>query len=112
MPDNAYEPINNKKFISSTGVGHLWARIRERYDGKLDNVTAANNSIAVTDLKNIAVNISGEEDNQLMVKPGDDGGLYVGKPVLHKLTFGSDQNYVYDGTEDVTVPVYTGEYEP
>lgn len=30
---------------------------------------------------------------------------------LHKLTFGSDKNYVYDGSEDVTVPVYNGEYE-
>lgn len=29
---------------------------------------------------------------------------------LHKLTFGADETYVYDGTEDVTVPVYLGEY--
>lgn len=29
---------------------------------------------------------------------------------LHKLTFGADQAYVYDGTEDVTVPVYLGSY--
>lgn len=26
----------------------------------------------------------------------------------HKLTFGADQAYVYDGSADVTVPVYTG----
>lgn len=26
----------------------------------------------------------------------------------HKLTFGAGQAYVYDGSEDVTVPVYTG----
>ena len=26
----------------------------------------------------------------------------------HKLTFGSGGIYVYDGSEDVTVPVYTG----
>ena len=30
---------------------------------------------------------------------------------LHKLTFGADQAYVYDGTEDVTVPVYMGATE-
>lgn len=30
----------------------------------------------------------------------------IGK--LHKLTFGADQAYVYDGSEDVTVPVYMG----
>lgn len=26
----------------------------------------------------------------------------------HKLTFGAGETYVYDGSEDVTVPVYTG----
>ena len=26
----------------------------------------------------------------------------------HKLTFGADQNYEYDGSADITVPVYTG----
>ena len=30
---------------------------------------------------------------------------------LHKLTFGADQEYVYDGTQDVTVPVYMGNVE-
>lgn len=27
----------------------------------------------------------------------------------HKLTFGNNGIYVYDGSQDVTVPVYTGE---
>lgn len=26
----------------------------------------------------------------------------------HKLTFGAGQTYVYDGSQDVTVPVFTG----
>ena len=30
---------------------------------------------------------------------------------MAKLTFGSDKNYVYDGTEDIVIPVYNGEYE-
>ena len=30
------------------------------------------------------------------------------KKVQHKLTFGAGGIYVYDGSEDVTVPVYTG----
>jgi hypothetical protein len=28
----------------------------------------------------------------------------------HKLTFGAGGAYVFDGSEDVTVPVYTGTY--
>lgn len=30
---------------------------------------------------------------------------------LHKLKFGDGQEYVYDGSEDVTVPVYTGDVD-
>ena len=82
--------VQQKKYLNQAGLAYFYARLKEIF----------------------TVHISDDEDNQLVVKPGDNGGLYVGKPVLHKLTFGSDQNYVYDGTEDVTVPVYTGEYEP
>ena len=30
--------------------------------------------------------------------------------LTHTLTFGAGQQYVFDGSEDVVVPVYTGEY--
>ena len=100
------------KFVDYAGLDRFWLRITQRYDKKLDSVTNQNNSIEVTDSRKISAKIASADDNLLQVKPGVSGGLYVGKPVLHKLTFGSDQNYVYDGTEDVTVPVYTGEYEP
>ncbi len=43
--------------------------------------------------------------------PGFDPGNIVAKKVEHKLTFGAGQVYQYDGSADVTVPVYTGEYE-
>lgn len=36
---------------------------------------------------------------------GDD--IAISK-LNHKLTFGANQEYVFDGSEDVTVPVYTG----
>ena len=35
--------------------------------------------------------------------------LYNGN-FTHSLTFGASGAYVFDGTEDVTVPVYTGDY--
>lgn len=34
----------------------------------------------------------------------------VAAKVAHKLTFGAGGAYVYDGSADVTVPVYTGDY--
>lgn len=57
--------------------------------------------------------VSEASDNILTVKTGDGvEGLYVPpRPALHKLTFGAGKVYEYDGSEDVTVPVYTGETE-
>lgn len=43
--------------------------------------------------------------------PGFDPDNIVAKRVEHKLTFGAGQVYQYDGSADVTVPVYTGDYE-
>lgn len=28
--------------------------------------------------------------------------------LTHKLTFGANQEYIFDGSQDITVPVYTG----
>lgn len=41
---------------------------------------------------------------------GIDLDNIVAKRVEHKLTFGAGQTYQYDGSADVTVPVYTGNY--
>jgi hypothetical protein len=41
---------------------------------------------------------------------GIDLDNIVAKRVEHKLIFGAGQNYQYDGSADVTVPVYTGNY--
>lgn len=39
-----------------------------------------------------------------------DGENYVAKRVEHSLYFGADKVYQFDGSKDVTVPVYMGEY--
>lgn len=73
----SYETLNNKKFLDSVGVGRLWEKIRNRYDSKLDNVSAGNDSISVANLKDISVNISSEAGNQLILKTTGNKGLYV-----------------------------------
>ena len=35
----------------------------------------------------------------------------VAKRVEHKLTFGAGQEYQYDGAADITIPVYTGNFD-
>jgi len=56
-----------------------------------------------------------DEDNNRIsttyVKASDLGDLITGtaEKVAHKLTFGAGGAYVFDGSEDVTVPVYTGQ---
>ena len=96
------------KFMDARRVARLWAAITRRYDNRLESVTNHDDSIEVFSDREIAVKISSTEGNLLRVDTGK--GLYVAMPALHKLTFGSKQDYVYDGTQDVTVPVYTGDY--
>lgn len=96
------------KFVDYAGLERFWQRIIQRFDSKLDSVTNKDDSIEVFSDREVAVKISDTEGNLLRLEAGK--GLYVDRPVLHKLTFGSKQDYVYDGTKDVTVPVYTGNY--
>ena len=96
------------KYLNGSDVELLWRKIKKLIDK--NTVTNADDSIVVDDGK-IAVKISASENNLLELKPGE--GLYVASTPgkMHKLTFGvGDKSYTYDGSEDVTVPVYTGEY--
>lgn len=76
----AYEPIETKKFLNSTGVGHLWDKIKERYDNRIANVQAADDSISVDSDAGISVQISAEEGNLLQLKTTGNKGLYVQAP--------------------------------
>ena len=76
----AYETIETKKFLNSTGVGHLWEKIRDRYDSKLDNVTAGNDAISIANNNEISVVVSAESDNLLQLKTTGNKGLYVPTP--------------------------------
>ena len=77
---NSYETIADKAFLDSTGVGTLWTRIRARYDSKLDNVQAKDDSIAVSNNNEVGVKISAASGNLLELKTSGDKGLYVGAP--------------------------------
>ena len=86
---------------------HLWKRITQRYDKKLDSVTNQDSSITVTAGRKIAARFSVEEGNAIKL---NRDGLFVpekAKAVQHKLKLGEVE---YDGSEDVNVPVYDGEY--
>lgn len=78
----SYETIQNKKFLDSDGVGHLWEKIRDRYDSKLDSVTNTDSSIRITGNNSIAVKISEESGNVLQLKTTGNTGLYVASTVV------------------------------
>ena len=73
----SYETIETKKFLNANGVGHLWEKIRERFDSKLDSVVAQNDSIVITNGDHIGVQISAEEGNALQLRTTGNKGLYV-----------------------------------
>ena len=91
------------KYVSYDRLAQFWERIRQRYDKKLDSVTGYDNSIEVHSDREIAVRVSSAAGNKIQ---RDADGLLV-EP-LHKLTFGP---YEYDGTKDVSVTIYDGEYK-
>jgi len=92
------------KYVSYAKLERFWQRITQRYDKKLDSVTNKDDTVEVLFGREIGVRVSPRTNNLLKVKDGE--GLYVAP--MHKLTFGSDQDYTYDGSEDLTVPVYPG----
>jgi hypothetical protein len=94
-------------YLDREGTELLWQRIVSLLNKKLDHITNSDGSIDVTDRNNVSVRISPDEDN--ILKLDHNKGLYVKAPdKMHKLTFGADQYYTYDGSEDITVPVYMG----
>ena len=95
-----------KRYLDYSGTDELWKRIVKLCNKKI-NVTNADDSIVVTEGNKIAVKISQSENNLLKVKAGE--GLSVESLVMHRLTFGGSQQFVYDGSRDVTVPVYEGQ---
>ena len=99
----AYETIENKKFLNSTGVGRLWEKIRERYDSKLDEVVASDDSVLVTGGNSDGVQVSAAAGNQLQVKTtAGEKGLFV--PA-------SDAADTYSITKDTTSSEYAAVYK-
>lgn len=103
---------NSQKFLDYAGTESLWKRFLSRLNKKLESVTNHDDSIEVTSNREISVKVSVSEGNVLQLKTGAEKGLYVPSThtANHKLIFGAGQAFVYDGTQDVVVPVYLGEY--
>jgi len=74
---NNYAQIIDKKFFDGNGGKKLWKLIRARYDSKLDNVVASDDSIAITGDNGIAVKVSTETGNRLQLKTTGNKGLFV-----------------------------------
>ena len=79
-------PIEQKKFLDSSGTSHLWSIIKAELDkkGALDTIAAANSSIAITGTAKepqIAVKISNKAGNALSIETTSGSeGLYVSAP--------------------------------
>jgi hypothetical protein len=99
---NTYETIVDKKFLGSDGVGRLWTKIRDRFDGKLDEVLAKDNSIAIQDGNKVGVKISPKTGNQIqLLNTSGEEGLFIAPGAAQdtysivKDTTSSDYSAVY-----------------
>lgn len=93
-----------EKYLDYSGTDLLWKKILTLVNKKVTPVKNADKSIKLVDDNVIAVNISESESNNLSLI---NDGLYVPNK-MHNLVFGAHQQFVYDGSEDVTVPEYDG----
>ena len=93
-----------EKYLNYSGTDLLWRKILKLLNKKIESIENSDESIKITDKNKIAVNISASETNNLSLVRD---GLYVSNK-MHTLTFGAHQQFVYDGSEDVTVPEYDG----
>lgn len=93
-----------EKYLDYSGTDLLWRKIVKLLNRKLESIENSDESIKITDNNKIAVNISASETNNLSLAKD---GLYVPNK-MHKLVFGAHQAFVYDGSEDITVPEYDG----
>ena len=109
----AIAQITNKKFLDGAGTGYLWEKILDRYDSKLDNVVAADDSLVVANNNNVRVQISQAEGNQLeLITTGQYKGLYAAAGSADRYEIVRDQtsqDYAatyrlkkYTGSSDVT----------
>lgn len=74
------------KLIAISGLKLLRDWIRKRYDRKLDSVTGQDATVEVTDGRKIKARVSGERDNLLRTKTGQNKGLYVPGSAAAKAT--------------------------
>ena len=67
--------------------------------------------VSSTPVQNLVINrVTSQEAYNQMVLAGliNENEIYLVETPRYKLTFGAGSAYVFDGTADVTVPVYTG----
>ena len=93
-----------EKYLDYSGTDLLWRKILKLLNRKLESIENSDESIKITANNKVAVNISASETNNLSLIRD---GLYVPNK-MHKLVFGAHQQFVYDGSEDITVPEYDG----
>lgn len=74
------------KLIAISGLKLLRDWIRKRYDRKLDSVIGQDATVEVTDGRKIKARVSGERDNLLRTKTGQNKGLYVPGSAAAKAT--------------------------
>lgn len=97
-------PLTTKKFLDSSGTGHLWDRIEEALGQKVGSVTAADNSITVGGTgtaPTIQVKVSSVTGNDLELK---SDGLFVSAPagVTYSIAKKQTANTGYAATYQLT----------
>lgn len=117
-----FDAVKGLFYIDTAGEGgttgtrmavNAWGALTAENDSFTSTTAPYGQNIASTYIKGVSVN----NDGNLVITKGNNTTTVVdcsaiapstAEKVAHTLTFGANQQFVYDGSEDVVVPVYTG----
>lgn len=98
--------VSNARVFLKNGTEEDWDKLADFIPGKGEAIIYTVDQTHSTPRIKIGDGVT--QLSELPFALGIDLDNIVAKRVGHKLTFGSGEAYQYDGSADVTVPVYTG----
>lgn len=104
------EIIKNVRIFLKNGTEANWELITDFIPGKGEAIIYNIDANHDTPRIKIGDGVHLPKDLPFVNGTGDINNI-VAKRVEHKLTFGAEGLYEFDGSKDVNIPVYTGNYD-
>ena len=104
--------ILNARIILKNGLEENWALVEDFIPNKGEMIIYNPDNLHSKPRIKVGNGVDLPRDLPFVMTEGDiDLDNIIANRVKGKLTFGSDGAFVYDGSTDINVPVYTGNFD-